>query len=119
MKMTKIFLKKILALAAFGSIAGAILRYSLKRSQANEFVNAITEALGDAEVTNFERFSEYLFEYYGITAKNIYGKTVEYSTDNFNKTVTSDDIREYGNSGYGYDMDDLEMFFSSNRILWV
>ncbi len=111
---------KFLALVALGSFAGAVLCCSQKSSnKANKFIKAISEVLDNAEVTDFETFSEYLLEYYGITAKNIYGKVVEYSTDTFDTNMTSDDIQVYGKSGYGYDMDDLEMFFSSNRELWV
>ncbi len=112
--------KKFLALAALGSIAGTVLYRCLSsRRQANEYTRAISEALKDAEVTDFERFSEYLLEYYGIIAKNVYGNVVEYSSHNFNRAMTSDEIWKYGNSGYGYNMDDLEIFFSSNRELWV
>lgn len=112
--------KKTFALIAFGSFAGAVLyRIKKKRHQIHEYVEAITEILNYSEVIDFESFSDYLLNYHGITAKNIFGKVVEYSSSNFNKTITSDDIQEYGKSGYGYDMDDLEMFFAANRELWV
>lgn len=111
--------KKFLALAALGSFAGAVLYRSYnKRRQfeklVNEYEKAIAEILDKAEVTDFERFSDYLLEYYGITAINIDGKVIGYSTDKFGEIITSDDIRKYGNSGYGYDMNELVMFFSSN-----
>lgn len=111
---------KFLTFAALGSLTGAVL-YCCQKScnKANKFVKAISEVLNNAEVTDFKSFSDYLLEYYGIIARNIYGKVVEYSTDTFNTNMTSDEIRIYGKSGYGYDLDDLEMFFSSNRELWV
>ena len=111
---------KFLALAALGSLTGAVWYCNQKScNKANKFVKAISEVLNNAEVTDFKSFSDYLLEYYGIIARNIYGKVVEYSTDTFNTNMTSDEIRIYSKNGYGYDLDDLEMFFSSNRELWV
>ncbi|MCM1008275.1 MAG: hypothetical protein NC485_10165 [Ruminococcus flavefaciens] len=110
--------KKTFALIALGSFAGAVLyRVKKKRHQIYEYAEAITEILNYPEITDFKLYSDYLLEYYGIIAKNIFGKVVEYSSSDFNTSITSDDIQEYGKSGYGYDMDDLEMFFSSNREL--
>ncbi|MCM1529762.1 MAG: hypothetical protein NC093_07180 [Alistipes sp.] len=108
--------KKTLALIAFGSFAGIALRSQSKRQQAKRYIEAITEILDNKEVTDFESFSDYLLEYYGITAKNICGNVVEYSAKQ-NSAMISEDLRKYGSSGYGYDMGELETFFSSNRML--
>lgn len=116
--------KKFLSLIVLGAFAGTVL-YCAKRRQFKECVNeynkGIAETLDKARVTDFESFSDYLLEYYGIIAKNTFGNVVEYSSSKpkSNRIITSDDIFEYGISGYGYDMSDLEKFFSYNRALQV
>ena len=76
------------------------------------------DTLGDEEVTDFKSFSEHLSEYHGITAKNIYGNVVEYSSDSI-KSITSDEIQSYSKKSCSYDMDNLETAFSLNRELWI
>lgn len=118
--------KKCISFIAIGISVGAVLHIFFKskkdketfRRQIDEYENAISETLSNSEITDFENFADYLLEYYGIKAvKNPFW--VEYSSDNYVVTVTSNELQTYGKSGYSYDFDDLEMFFSSNRELWV
>lgn len=90
----------------------------LYKLQLSECVRAVSSALDNIEVVDFDSFSDYLNEYYGIKVRNSYADVVEYKSDKYDLTVTSDNIFIDGNSGYAYNMEDLEMFFSSNRRLW-
>lgn len=110
---------KVQILTTLGAFAGAVLCcYYRKRRNVNVLIKAISDTLGDEEVTDFKSFSDHLSEYYGITAKNIYGNVVEYSSDSI-KSVTSDDIQSYSKKSCCYDMDNLETAFSVNRELWI
>ena len=84
---------KVQIITALGAFAGAVLCcYYRKHRQVNDVIKAISDTLGDEEVTDFKSFSEHLSEYHGITAKNIYGNVVEYSSDSI-KSITSDEIQ--------------------------
>ena len=110
---------KVQILTALGASAGAVLCcYYRKHRQVNAVIKAISDTLGDEEVTDFKSFSEHLSEYHGITAKNIYGNVVEYSSDSI-KSITSDEIQSYSKKSCSYDMDSLETAFSLNRELWI
>ena len=101
---------KVQILTALGASAGAVLCcYYRKHRQVNAVIKAISDTLGDAE---------HLSEYHGITAKNIYGNVVEYSSDSI-KSITSDEIQSYSKKSCSYDMDNLETAFSLNRELWI
>ena len=110
---------KVQIITALGAFAGAVLCcYYRKHRQVNAVIKAISDTLGDEEVTDFKSFSEHLSEYHGITAKNIYGNVVEYSSDSI-RSITSDVIQSYSKKSCSYDMDSLETAFSLNRELWI
>lgn len=110
---------KVQIITALGAFAGAVLCcYYRKHCQVNDVIKAISDTLGDEEVTDFKSFSEHLSEYHGITAKNIYGNVVEYSSDSI-RSITSDEIQSYSKKSCSYDMDNLETAFSLNRELWI
>lgn len=121
MKITK----KTIVFIALCSAATAVCCYvdkiysrKLYKKQLGDYIMAISATLDNIDVTDFESFSDYLFEYYGIIAKKSYGDVVEYSSDKYNLIVTSDDIVIDGKSKFAYNMNDLEVFFFSNRRLW-
>lgn len=124
-KMNKSAIKAVCAVTV--AVSAAFIAYCwdkrnnervLYKLQLSECIRAISSALDNVEVTDFDSFSNYLNEYYGIKAKKSYGDVVEYSSDKYKLTVTSDDIYIDGNSRYAYNMEDLETFFSSNRRIW-
>lgn len=125
--MKKISKSAVKAIFASVAVSAAFIAYCWNRSykervlyklQLSECIRAISSALDDIEVVDFDSFSDYLNEYYGIKVTNPYADVVEYSSDKYKLTVTSDDIYFDGNSRYAYNMNDLETFFSSNRRLW-
>lgn len=124
-KMNKSAVKAVCAVAV--AVSAAFIAYCLEKRnreralyklQLRKYIKAIVNALDDVEVVDFDSFSDYLNEYYGIKVRNCYADVVEYSSDKYKLTVTSDDIYIDGNSRYAYNMEDLETFFSSNRRLW-
>ena len=60
--------------------------------QAEEYNSAITKALTDEDLCDFNDFAAALNECYGITAKCVDGETVEYSSDKYSAVLTSNDI---------------------------
>lgn len=124
-KMNKLTFKAVFAVII--AVSAAFIAYrcdkrnrerAFYKLQLRECIGAILNALDNVEVVDFDSFSNYLNEYYGIKVRNPYADVVEYSSDKYSLIVTSDDIFIDGNSRYAYNMEDLEMFFSSNRRLW-
>ena len=97
--MRKTFFAVLTVLTAVvGMSAGIISKrrkkiYNKERiKQAEEYNRAITKALTDEDLCDFNDFAAALSECYGITAKCIDGETVEYSSDKYSAVLTSNDI---------------------------
>lgn len=65
-----------------------------RHKQLREYADAITDALTDYEVTDLQKFQEYLKEYHGITAECVDGNKIIYSSDRYKSKVSGSDFLE-------------------------
>lgn len=88
-----------------------------KEEQIKELVSSIEAVLNDVDVIDFKSFSEHLDEYYSIHAENMDIGEVIYTSPKFDCQISSNDIflSCLGNDEQGYNLDDLEIAFESNR----
>lgn len=63
-----------------------------RHKQLREYADAITDALTDYEVTDLQKFQEYLKEYHGITAECVDGNKIIYSSDRYQSKVSGNDF---------------------------
>lgn len=63
-----------------------------RHKQLREYSDAITDALTDYEVTDFQKFQEYLKEYHGITSECVDGNKIIYSSDRYQSKVSGNDF---------------------------
>lgn len=123
MMMNNGIVKKML-LAVIVFTAGAIMKICVdinrknKERKTNRFNNrcaefcelnfCISSVLKDDDVTDFDRFAEYLDEYYKIQAEIKQDNAVVYSSPKFNSPISCYEM-------FNYDLDDLEHYFTDNR----
>lgn len=65
-----------------------------RHKQLREYADAITDALTDYEVTDLQKFQEYLKEYHGITAECVDENKIIYSSDRYQSKVSGNDFLE-------------------------
>lgn len=94
---TKIFCA-VTAIAAITAVSIKKIRRSCNQKERHkqlcEYTDAITDALTDYEVTDFQGFQKYLSEYYGISAECVDDNTIIYSSDRYPSKVSGSDFWE-------------------------
>lgn len=83
-------------------------RFKSRCSEFYELNFCISSVLKDDYVTDFDRFAEYLDEYYNIQAEIKQDNAVVYSSSKFNSPISCYEM-------FNYDLDDLEHYFTDNR----
>lgn len=79
--------------------------------QLREYADAISDALTDYEVTDFDKFKDFLNEYYGIKAECVDGNTIIYSSDRYSSKVSGSDFWEVVPNNYNKNA--IEIMFAN------